>query len=102
MLFGLGVSCCILYSIVSYLSLSCSGSNTLVGKRELICLQSFTCNNVVSVRSGFLFLLVLKMGCVILWHSLGLPYNNFKITILSYVSFKNEDDMKNYWFTFNL
>ena len=37
-----------------------------LGKRELICLLSFTCNNVVSVRSGFLFLLMLGMGCVIL------------------------------------
>ena len=37
---------------------------------------SFTCNYVVSVRRGFLFLLVLWMGCVILlWHSLTLPYN---------------------------
>ena len=48
------------------------------GKRELICLLSFTCNYVVSVRRGFLFLMVLGMGCVILlWHSLGLPYNYF-------------------------
>ena len=31
---------------------------------------------MVYVRSGFLFLLVLGMGCVILlWHSLGLPNN---------------------------
>ena len=48
-----------------------------LGKRELICQLSFTCNYVVSVWRGFLFLLVLGMGCVIsLWHSLGLPYNN--------------------------
>ena len=32
------------------------GSNTLVGKRELICLLSFTFEYVVSVRRGFLFL----------------------------------------------
>ena len=45
-------------------------------KRELIVLLSFTCNYVVSVRKGFLFLLVLVIGCVILlWHSLGLLYN---------------------------
>ena len=45
-------------------------------ERKLICLLSFTCNYVVSVRKGFLFLSVLGMGCVILlWHSLGLPYN---------------------------
>ena len=34
-------------------------------KRELIYLLSFTCNYVVSVQRGFLFLLVLWMGCVI-------------------------------------
>ena len=34
---------------------------------------------VVSVWSGFLFLCVLGIGCVILfWHSLGLPYNYFR------------------------
>ena len=32
-----------------------------MGKRELICLLSFTCNYVVSVRTGFL----LGMVCVI-------------------------------------
>ena len=49
-----------------------------LGKRELICLLLFTCNYVVSVWRGFLFLWVLGMGCVILlWHSLSLPYNNF-------------------------
>ena len=33
---------------------------------------------MVSVRRGFLFLLVLGIGCVILlWHSMGLPYNYF-------------------------
>ena len=46
-------------------------TNWLV-ERELIRLLSFTCNYVVSVQRGFLFLLVLGMGCVILlWHSLG-------------------------------
>ena len=35
------------------------------GKRELICLLLFTCNYVVSVRRGFLFLWVLWMGYVI-------------------------------------
>ena len=44
---------------------SCSKS---IG-RELIFL-------LVSVWRGFLFLLVLVIGCVILlWHSLGIPYN---------------------------
>ena len=47
-----------------------------LGKRELICLLSFACNYVVFVWRGFLFLLVLGMGYVILlWHSLSLPYN---------------------------
>ena len=51
-----------------------------LGKRELICLLLFTCNYVVSVWRGFLFLWVLGMGYVILlWHSLGLPYNYFFI-----------------------
>ena len=47
-----------------------------LGKRELICLLLFTCNYVVSVWRGFLFLWVLGMGYVILlWHSLSIPYN---------------------------
>ena len=47
-----------------------------LGKRELLFLLSFTCIYVVSVRRGFLFLLVLGIGRVILlWHSLDLPYN---------------------------
>ena len=37
-----------------------------LGKRELICLLLFTCNYVVSVWRGFLFLWVLGMGYVIL------------------------------------
>ena len=49
-----------------------------LGKRELVCLLLFTCNYVVSVWRGFLFLWVLGMGCVVLlWHSLSLPYNYF-------------------------
>ena len=36
-----------------------------LGKRELICLLSFTCYYVVSVRRGFLFLWVLGIGYVI-------------------------------------
>ena len=52
-----------------------------LGKRELICLLSFTCNYVVFVWRGFLFLWVLGMGYVILlWHSLSLPYNYFVLT----------------------
>ena len=50
-----------------------------LGKRELICLLLFTCNYVVSVWRGFLFLWVLGMGYVtLLWHSLSLPYNFFE------------------------
>ena len=37
-----------------------------LGKRELICLLSFTCNYVVSVWTSFLFLWVLGMNYVIL------------------------------------
>ena len=49
-----------------------------LGKRGLICLLLFTCNYVVFVRRGFLFLWVLGMGYVsLLWHSLSLPYNYF-------------------------
>ena len=49
-----------------------------LGKRELICLLSFTCNYVVFVWRGFLFLWVLGMGyAILLWHSLSLPYNYF-------------------------
>ena len=52
-----------------------------LGKRELICLLSFTCNYVVFVWRGFLFLWVLGMGYVILsWHSLSLPYNYFGVS----------------------
>ena len=49
-----------------------------LGKSELICLLSSTCNYMVSVRRGFLVLLVPEMGCLILlWHSLSLSYNHF-------------------------
>ena len=45
-----------------------------LGKIELIRMLLFTCNYVVSVWKGFLFLWVLGMGYVILlWHSLSLP-----------------------------
>ena len=57
-----------------------------LGKRELICLLLFTCNYVVSVWRGFLFLWVFGMGYVIvLWHSLSLPYNYF-VSHISHVS----------------
>ena len=50
-----------LYSIVSYLYVNC-----MLGERELICLLSLICSYIVSVRRGFLFYMVLDMGCVIL------------------------------------
>ena len=77
--FGVGVSCRKLYSFVAYLYVDGSGSITSVGG-ELICLLLFTCNYVVFVWRGFLFLWVLGMGNVILWHSLSLPYNYFTCT----------------------
>ena len=53
-----------------------------LGKRELVCLLLFTCNYVVSVWRGFLFLWVLGMGYVILlWHSLSLPYNYYGVSL---------------------
>ena len=51
MLIGVGVSCRFSYSIVIYLFVSCIGLITSVG-RELIFLQSFTFNYVVSVVGG--------------------------------------------------
>ena len=60
-LIGVGSSCRISYSIVSYSYVSCSGLITRLGKRELIFLLSIICNvnyNVVSVRMGFLLLRV--------------------------------------------
>ena len=58
-----------------------------LGKRPLICLLSFACNYVVSVRRGFLFLWVLGIGCVILmWHSLGLPLFCENILIIIFLS----------------
>ena len=54
----------------------------MLGKRTLNCLLLFTCNYVVSVWRGFLFLWVLGMGYVILfWQSLSLPYNYFATNI---------------------
>ena len=42
--------------------MNCNGSITSVGGERAIFLLSFTCNYVVSVRRGFLFLLVLGIG----------------------------------------
>ena len=82
MLSGVGVSCHIFNSFVVYLYVSGGGSITWLGKRELIGLLLFTCNYVVTVWRGFLFLWVLGMGYVIImWHSLILPYNYFTKTL---------------------
>ena len=69
-------------------------------KRHLICLLLFTCNYVVSVWRGFLFLWVLWMGYVILlWHSVSLPYNylapNCRLQVEKVQSEKNDyaDDL---------
>ena len=63
-----------------------------LGKRELIFLLSFTCiyRYVVFLKRGFLFLLVPGIGCfILLWHSLGLPYNNFGCVFIKTVLLYN-------------
>ena len=55
MFFGVDVSCRILYSIVSYLYVSCCGFITSVGEERV---------DLSAIK--FLFLWVLKMGLVIL------------------------------------
>ena len=66
------VSCRISYSVVNYIYIV----NVSFSGLFVIILLPITCNYVVSVRTGFLFLLVLGKGSVILlWHSRGLPYN---------------------------
>ena len=52
---GVGVSCRILYSKVIYMQ-AVTDQLPRFGERELVCLLSFTCGYVVSVRRGFLFL----------------------------------------------
>ena len=70
---------CIILLFIHYL-LTVVDQLPRLGKRELICLLLFTCNYVVSVWRGFLFLWVLRMGYVILlWHSLSLPYNHLSV-----------------------
>ena len=68
-------------------------SITSVGKEKanISAIVYLTCNYVVSVRWGFLFLLVLGMGCVILlWHSLGLPFNYFVLYVPVYIPTQNK------------
>ena len=79
MLIGVGVSCCISYSIVSYLYVSFRALITSLGEER----ASFSAIVYLQLcgfcLEGFLFILVLGIGCVIsLWHSLGLPYNYFE------------------------
>ena len=48
------------------------------GSKHKAYIEAISCNYVVSVWRGFLFLWVPGMGYVILlWHSLSLPYNYF-------------------------
>ena len=57
------------------LYVSCSGLIISVWEERA---SYFFCYYMVYVVRGFLFLLVLGTGCVILlWHSQGLPYNYF-------------------------
>ena len=53
LVFGVRVSCRILYSFVG---VSCIGLITSVGEERAIFLLLFTCNYMVSVWRGFLFL----------------------------------------------
>ena len=68
---------CILL-LFAYMYFTVVGQLPRMGKRELFSLLLFTYNYVISVWRGFL--LVLEMGYVILlWHSLSLPYNYFRM-----------------------
>ena len=79
------------YSVVNYMYLyvSCSGSITSVG-RERANLSAFVYNctyyYVISVWISFLFLLILGIGCfILLWRSLGIPYNCIDISVMLYM-----------------
>ena len=75
-----------------------------LGKRGLICLLLFTCNYVVFVWNGFLFLWVLGVGYVILlWHSLSLPYNYFvSMSVYCFMSLSYLKGKKEYEHVFEL
>ena len=78
MLFGVGVSYRIHYSIVSYLYVGCSGSFISVGEERAY----LSCYRLLVIMWFLLFLLVLGLGCLILlWHSQGIPSNYFVIVI---------------------
>ena len=67
MFIGVGVSCCISCSVVSYSYVSFSGLITSVGEeRANFSVIVYSCNYVVSIWMSFLFLLVLRIGCDIL------------------------------------
>ena len=87
MVSGVGVSCRILYSIINYLYVSCSGSITSVGEEReslFVCYRLLVIIWLLFVE--VLFLLVPGVDYVILlWHSLDLPYNYF-VVILHYLS----------------
>ena len=70
MLFGVGVSCRILYSIVSYLYISCNGSITSVGEERA---------NVSAIWILFGEVSSSSWCFILLWHSLCLPYNYFNV-----------------------
>ena len=53
MLFGVGILCCVSWSIVSYLLYAVADQLPRLGKREPVVLLLFTCNFVVSVRRRF-------------------------------------------------
>ena len=68
--------CRLVNFIVCYLCVSCKGYITSIGEERSTFSDIFNCNNIVSVRRSFLFILVISCF-VLLWNSLGLPYNYF-------------------------
>ena len=77
--FGVGVTCRILYSIVGYLYVSCGGSITSVEEERANLYAIVYLQLCGFCLERFPLLLGAWMGCVILlWNSLGLPYNYFK------------------------
>ena len=77
------VLCCKLFIYVSFSELRTSAG----GRESYFFLLLLSCNNVVTVRRSFGFLLVLRIGCVILyWHFLCLQYNS--IGLVNQIIFK--------------
>ena len=71
MLFGVGDSCRISYSIVSYLYVSGNGSITSIGEESANLSAIVYLIMWFYVRRGFLW----DGLCYLMWHSLCLPYN---------------------------